>query len=153
MSSECFQPLSCGEVCRILCVDDDPVSQRIVVAALARRGFAVECVCSGEEALTRFASDGRGFDVLVTDHVMPRMNGVELLRRLRQVGFEGRTIVVSAMISGGDVAAYAELGVEVFFQKPIDIAGLRAAVATAALVAPRGQGPSTDHSSAPKNVS
>lgn len=133
--------MSRGDLCRVLCVDDDPVSQRILVAALARTGFAVECVCSGEEALTRFALDARGFDVLVTDHAMPRMNGADLLRTLRRLGFAGEAIVVSTMVPDQDVAAYARLGVEAFFQKPIDLAGLRAAVAAAGC---RGAGaPST----------
>lgn len=121
-------PASGDDPCRVLCVDDDPVTQRILVGALARPGYAVECVCDGQEAIERFASDPRGFDVLVTDHWMPRIDGLGLVRTLRGLGFHGTAVVVSASLMPDDRAAYRHLGVSVLLDKPVDIGVLRGAV-------------------------
>jgi CheY-like chemotaxis protein len=87
---------------RILCVDDDPVSMRILTAILARPGWAVECVCDGQHAIDRFEGDSGEFDVLVTDHYMPRIDGLGLVRRLKAAGFAGRVVIVSAMVTPED---------------------------------------------------
>jgi CheY-like chemotaxis protein len=113
---------------RVFCVDDDPVAQRILTAALMRPGWGVECACSAEDALVRFAGDVRGFDVLVTDHMMPGMDGLELVRRLRDSGFRGAVVVVTAHAKAGLRDGYRALGVQHFLLKPIDLRVLRAAV-------------------------
>jgi CheY-like chemotaxis protein len=121
-----------SDLCRVLCVDDDPVMQRFFVAALVQPGFAVECVCDGREALDRFIADERGFDVLVVDHRMPRLNGYELVDALRRIGFGGPVLIVAAALVPADRSAYRALGVEQFLTKPIPIDALRAAVSEAA---------------------
>ena len=136
-----FPPHPPGDVCRVLCVDDDPVTQRILVAALVRPGFSVECVGDGQDALERFAGDARGFDVLVTDHQMPRVDGLELVRRLRGRGFAGAVIVVSALVTGADGAAYRSLGAAAVLDKPINIVALRRAADAVARVPAAGRTP------------
>jgi CheY-like chemotaxis protein len=120
-----FIPSECR---RIFCVDDDPVTQRIFTVALMRPGWCVECACSGYDAMTRFTSDRRGFDVLVTDHAMPGMSGLELLQRLRERGFDGGAVVVSAHVRPADAAAYRAAGATAVFTKPVDLGALRRAV-------------------------
>lgn len=115
---------------RIFCVDDDPTAQRLLMAALARRGWTVECATDGQDALQRFCQDPAAFDVLVTDHVMPRLDGLNLVRELRAMGFRGAVIVVSARIEADERAAYAALGVTTILPKPFPSAGLLAAVRT-----------------------
>jgi len=110
---------------RILCVDDDPVSRRLLVAALARPGHAVEVVNDGQEALERFAGDPAAFDVLVTDHAMPRMDGLELLGRLRRKGFAGEAVVVTSGASRKVRADYRACGVRTLLLKPVRPAALR----------------------------
>ncbi len=117
---------------RIFCVEDDPVAQRVVIAALARRGWIIECACDGQDALDRYAADARGFDVIVTDHRMPRLDGLTLIRRLRVGGFQGAVVVVSAGLTAGDREAYDALGVAAILLKPIRAPELREAVAIAA---------------------
>ena len=106
--------------------------QRIFVAALAQPGFAIECVCSGQEALDTFTQAERGFDVLVIDHRMPGMSGCELVAALRDCAFGGPVIIISAALARPDRASYRALGVEQFLAKPITLDALRAAVAEAA---------------------
>lgn len=107
-----------------------------MTVALARPGWTVECACSGYDALERFAGDTRGFDVLVTDHSMPGMDGLELVRRLRELGFTGAVVVVSAHINAAAAEGYRALGAGQILHKPVDVRALRAAVEHAPLVPP-----------------
>jgi two-component system, cell cycle sensor histidine kinase and response regulator CckA len=66
----------------ILFVDDEPSVRRIAGVALSRAGHDPMLAASGEEALALLAS-GRSVDLLVTDVVMPGMNGIELAERVR----------------------------------------------------------------------
>lgn len=123
----------------MLCIDDDPVSRLILMAALARPGFAVECVCDGQEALERYLRDAAGFDVLVTDHDMPRLDGLALVRRLRECGFAGGIVVVSGSLTHRRRTDYRGFGVGSLLGKPIDPVELRAGVDAAVSVLPRVQ--------------
>ncbi len=134
MSSSHPFPPPPGDLCRVLCVDDDPVMQRFFVRALMLPGFAVECVCGAREALERFDADARGFDVLVTDHIMPELDGCELVAALNARGFAGIILVVSGAFTPRVLARYQELGVECFLEKPVDIDALRTAVTAAASI-------------------
>ena len=68
---------------RVLLVDDEPLVRMSTADALADEGFEVVEAESGEEALQRIAADAR-FDCVVTDYLMPGINGVELARRLHR---------------------------------------------------------------------
>ena len=130
------------EVYRVFCVDDDPVAQRLAVQALARTGWVVECACHGEEALARFTSDPRGFDLLMTDHLMPHLDGLGLVKALREHGFNGPVIVASGHLDAAVRRAYQALRVQRLIAKPLGVAALRAAtdallLRTAASRAPR----------------
>lgn len=120
----------------VLCVDDDPVSRRVAVLALIRPGWTVEIVNDGREALERLASVPRGFDLIVIDHCMPGMDGLELLRRLRAGGYAGEVIVVTAYDSPRLRQDYVAAGVRQIVLKPVDAPALRRAVAQACAVGP-----------------
>ena len=75
-------------------------------------------VADGEQALAEVRLKPGGFDLLITDHSMPRMNGVELVKRLREVGFRGKILVLSAHLSPENRAAYEALGVNGPLPKP-----------------------------------
>ena len=66
---------------RILVVDDDPLSRRILEQALGSSGYEVESAADGQEALGRACSHRP--DVVVTDWQMPRMDGLTLCRLLK----------------------------------------------------------------------
>lgn len=121
----------------MLCVDDDAVSRLILITALARPGFAIECVCDGQQALERYTRDAGGFDVLVTDHFLPRHDGLALMRRLRECGFGGGFVVVSTTMNARDRAAFRSVGVASLLPKPIEPSALRAAVDVAVSALPR----------------
>ncbi len=80
---------------RILVVDDDEGVREALSEFLRSLGYVVVPVTNGEEALTEF---GMGeFDVVMADLIMPNMDGLELLRRIREIKNEG---VIFLMITG-----------------------------------------------------
>jgi sigma-B regulation protein RsbU (phosphoserine phosphatase) len=109
-----------------LLVDDDPMITALLGAFLADRGYAVEHAADGEEALQRFAA--RSFNLVVTDRSMPRMDGLDLCRRLR--GTPGASYVYLIMLTAaGDedsLVAAMEAGVDDFLAKPMRPAELGA---------------------------
>ena len=67
---------------KILAADDDRIVRRIVAAKLSGLGYDVTQAEDGQEAL-RLLEDGFVPDLLITDSLMPRMNGLELVRSIR----------------------------------------------------------------------
>ncbi len=69
----------------ILIVDDDPIQRRLLEAMARRFGYDAECVESGEAALARLeASDRPPINLLILDLVMPDLDGMGVLARMRQ---------------------------------------------------------------------
>ncbi len=105
---------------RVLLAEDDPVSRRILQAALEGLGHAVTTAVDGQEAWERFEEDP--VDVLITDWLMPRLNGLELTRRIRGHRGDRYTWVVLLTTLSGK-ARYLdgmEAGADDFVSKPID---------------------------------
>jgi CheY-like chemotaxis protein len=68
---------------RLLLAEDDPLVNKHLTQALREAGFSVQPVRDGEEALAAFAR--QPFQIVVADIVMPKVSGVELTRRLREL--------------------------------------------------------------------
>jgi two-component system chemotaxis response regulator CheY len=86
---------------------------------LGREGHTVETAEDGAVALDRLVSDLQAFDLLITDHHMPRMNGLELVRAVRGTAFPGRIIVFSSELNESVHQQYRQLGVDLILPKPI----------------------------------
>ncbi|HEY2013933.1 MAG TPA: response regulator [Bryobacteraceae bacterium] len=80
----------------ILLVDDNRDGLLVRSSLLVEVGFSVEIAPNGEEGLKLFNSST--FDVVVTDYRMPRMNGVELIERIRMVNPNARVILLSGFV-------------------------------------------------------
>ena len=93
----------------ILAVDDEPGIGESLVYAL--------------DALAKVAKEK--FDVVITDHRMPRSGGLELVRKLRQLNYEGRIVVLSAHLSADNIGTYEQLAVDEIVAKPFDFEELR----------------------------
>jgi CheY-like chemotaxis protein len=81
---------------KILLVDDNPDGLLVRRLLLEELGLEVETAPDGEEGLRRF-EDGR-FDVVVTDYRMPRMDGIEMIRRIRAQNAGARIILLSGFV-------------------------------------------------------
>jgi DNA-binding response OmpR family regulator len=109
----------------ILLAEDERSVAFSISFALKPDGHRIEVVMDGEQALAEVRIKPGTFDLLITDHSTPRMNGVELVRQLREAGFRGKTLVLSAHLSLENRAAYETLGVDGLLPKPFDLFQLR----------------------------
>lgn len=109
---------------RVLLVEDDPQVRAFMDEALHFLGFHVLVAVDGAAALARLAEDE--FDVVMTDHRMPEMEGLELVRVLRTRGFAGRVYVVSGVLTARERAAYEALRVDGIAVKPLALSELNA---------------------------
>ena len=113
---------------RVMCAEDDEQVATVLKYALEGAGHVVECVEDGQKALERITADLRFFDVLVTDHQMPRLSGLSLVEKLRDTTFSGKIIVHSSHLSAADASAYHALSVDQIVTKPTALAALLAIV-------------------------
>lgn len=113
----------------VLVIDDVPVNREVVVALLGRLGFDTVEAATGREGLARAQHERPA--LIVTDIVMPDMDGLEVTRRLRQSpGFMDVPIIaVSASHSGTDEKRSLAAGVNAFLPKPLDFDRLLAQIA------------------------
>jgi len=117
------------EAQRILAVEDEPAVAQILAVILGGPMSHVTRAADGWEALIKIAATPQPFDVVITDHRMPRMNGLELVRRLRARKFAGKILVLSAHLSDEDICAYEALHVDMMMSKPFDFEEIQSAVA------------------------
>jgi two-component system cell cycle sensor histidine kinase/response regulator CckA len=80
---------------RILLVEDEDAVRAFALRALTSRGYTVVEADSGESAIEKITGDGKGFDLIISDVVMPEMDGPTLLRELRKRGIETKFVFVS----------------------------------------------------------
>jgi CheY-like chemotaxis protein len=112
---------------RILTVEDEPAVAQMIGLLLGGPTAKIVHACDGWMALMKIGAAKKPFDLIITDHRMPRMNGLELVRRLRAREFRGKIIVLSAHLSPENIRAYEELQVDMMFAKPFDCEELRLA--------------------------
>lgn len=111
---------------RILVVDDQPESIRLLHAVLSPRGYSVDSVSSGAEALERLAAEPAP-DLVLLDVVMPEIDGYEVCRRIRATPATELLPVVMLTASSGEERLRAlEAGADDFLMKPFDQAELLA---------------------------
>ncbi len=109
----------------ILVVDDEAASRSALNAVLSLAGHRGYLASDGEEALGMFERGDVRFDLVITDHLMVRVSGVDLVRRLRERGFLGEIVVVTAYAGRIDEEEYRRLEVAGIMEKPFDLVELR----------------------------
>ena len=119
---------------RVLVVDDDPTSRRLMSHILSREGYDVATAGDGQEALDLMEDDPS--ELLITDRLMPNMDGVELLKAVRHSPTYGHipVIVVTANSDARDQPEAEAAGATAFLTKPVGSAELLATVQRALLL-------------------
>src|SRR5437879_11152861 len=115
---------------RVLVVDDEQSLRKVLAATLQREGYEVQVAADGEEALG--ALDRDGADVVVTDLVMPKMDGLSLLRKVVARHPDVPVIVVTAHGRVDSAVEAMKAGAFDFVTKPFEHAELKAIIAKAA---------------------
>jgi signal transduction histidine kinase len=103
---------------RVLLVEDEPLVAQTSVAVLEHFGHTVTHLLDGAEAWTHLSTKPAQYDVLLLDVNMPRMNGVDLVRRVRGTEFSGRIVVMSGRVDEADLRALKDLRVDYILAKP-----------------------------------
>lgn len=101
---------------RILVVEDTRDMNRLIVKALTKAGYSVDGCFDGEEALDYLA--GAEYDGMVLDVMMPKMDGHQLLARLRAEGSDIPVLFLTARDAVADRVAGLDLGADDYLVKP-----------------------------------
>jgi CheY-like chemotaxis protein len=117
------------EPLQILAVEDEKAVAQLLAVVLGGPTAKVTRAADGWEALIKIAAAPKPYDVVITDHRMPRMSGLELVRRLRKRKFAGKILVLSAHLCDEDIRAYEALNVDMMMSKPFDFEEIQTAVA------------------------
>jgi CheY-like chemotaxis protein/HPt (histidine-containing phosphotransfer) domain-containing protein len=115
---------------RVLVVDDHPVNREVLVRQLDLLGIEADSVNDGVEALEAWAA-GR-YNAVLADIHMPRMDGYELSRRIREAEKDGKRpghtpiVAVTANALKGEEERCIEAGMDAYLVKPVNVERLRA---------------------------
>ncbi len=111
---------------RVLVVDDSTFSRSTVLRTLGKDNYEIEIAKDGQEGFQKVQEFNP--DIVISDLLMPIMDGVELLRSIRSTGDSRPVCIVSADIQQSSRDACLELGASAFINKPFKAEELLAAV-------------------------
>lgn len=119
------------EKTRILLVDDEVVVLEVQAEILRRLGYGVAASKDSLEAFDLFKESPYGFDLVITDEIMPRLRGTELAARIRDIRPDVPVIILTAGLDLVGTQERAEaLRINDVFLKPVDRSGIAAAIET-----------------------
>ncbi|MCK4807363.1 MAG: response regulator [Candidatus Aegiribacteria sp.] len=113
----------------ILIIDDDPMIRDMLVLAFRKKNYDVMDAANGKTALNIFRTED--VDVVITDLIMPDMEGIETIRELRKIKPDAKIIACSgggSISPDGYLKIASTMGAQYTFQKPISIKELSNAV-------------------------
>ncbi|MBZ5598233.1 MAG: response regulator transcription factor [Acidobacteriia bacterium] len=121
---------------RVLIVEDEPrLAENIARSLRESAGFAVDVATDGQEGL--FLAESNVYDAVLLDLMLPKLDGMQLLTRIRQAGHRTPVLVVTARDDKESVVALLNAGADDYLTKPFDLGELLAR--TKALIR-RGKG-------------
>lgn len=109
---------------KILVADDDAVIRKLLSIFLTYFGYDVDCVNDGEEAMISIEKDN--YSLLITDYEMPRINGIELTKKVRNLSPSMPIIGISGLHSSRN--EFLSAGASLFMEKPITLSILKNAL-------------------------
>ena len=123
-----------GRSLNVLVVDDEPVARDVIARYLITDGHRVTTAINGIEALELIKTES--YDLLITDHAMPGMNGIQLAATARQLGVEHPIILVTGFGEGGVDSAELQGDIDIVMRKPVPRRELRRALVSIMGAAP-----------------
>ncbi len=111
---------------KILLVEDEEKLARFVELELKHEGYEVDKAFDGREGLEK--AEGGGYDLLLLDIMLPGLNGLEVLRRLRKAGNSMPVIMLTARDAVMDKVTGLDMGADDYVTKPFSIEELLARI-------------------------
>lgn len=112
----------------ILVVDDDPHMRNACSRVLSKEGWTVHCVESGDEGLEKMKSGTERIDVVLLDHLMPGMSGLDVLANMRALNLNTPVIFITGFVSDETRTELLGMGAAGCLPKPFTPAQLREAI-------------------------
>ncbi|MBB6342087.1 two-component system response regulator QseB [Pseudomonas fluvialis] len=109
---------------RLLLVEDDPALGEGIRAALKPEGYTVDWLLDGLSAV--HAIEQESFDLVILDLGLPRLDGLQVLKRVRSGKHQLPVLVLTARDATGDRIAGLDAGADDYLVKPFDVAELKA---------------------------
>src|SRR4030088_3007975 len=134
---------------RILLVDDEQSIQTLLSYPLRKDGYEVVQATDGRQALARFGETS--FDLVVLDVMMPKLDGLEVCRRLRAKSTVP-IIMLTAKTEEIDKVLGLEMGADDYITKPFSMREFRSRIKAALRRADMARPPATDGDDAPLSV-
>jgi signal transduction histidine kinase/DNA-binding response OmpR family regulator/PAS domain-containing protein len=110
---------------KILIVDDVNTNLYVTRGLLTPYGLSVETAMSGFETIEKIKS-GLVYDIIFMDHFMPKMDGIEATKIIRELGYTKPIVALTANALAGQAEVFLASGFDGFISKPIDIRQLNA---------------------------
>lgn len=109
---------------KVLVVDDNVLNLKVASKLLKEFNFEIDCVDSGYKCLDKF-KEANDYKIIFLDIMMPKMGGVETLRKLKEMGVNIPIIALTADAIQGRESTYLEAGFSAYLAKPIDKIALK----------------------------
>ena len=103
---------------KILVVDDEQVLRDLANEVLSEEGYSVSLASSGQEALEQMKH--KSFDLVIADLKMPGMDGMELLKRIKENDKDVQVILLTSYLSPTTALSSLEAGAFWYLTKPLD---------------------------------
>ncbi len=111
---------------KILIVDDDPDIRTLVIRKLSRSGYVCDEAQDGYEALRKVVEDG--YDLIIADIKMPKLNGIEMLKQLKEMEIDIPVIMLTVLRDPGTLRVAMREGAYDYLFKPIDFEDMEMAI-------------------------
>jgi len=115
---------------KVLVVDDEANLRKVLATMLRRTGYEVTVAADGEQGLAEFQKSGA--DIVITDLVMPKVGGMEILRTVNSSSPDVPVIIITAHGTVDSAVEAIKLGAFDYITKPFDQAEIQAVIAKAA---------------------
>ncbi|MEG0291816.1 MAG: response regulator transcription factor [Anaerovoracaceae bacterium] len=111
---------------RILVIEDEKALNTILTKKLKSEGYSVDSCFDGEEGL--LYALGMEYDVILLDIMLPKLDGVSLLKKIRAKGIEAHVLMLTAKDGIDDKVSALDLGADDYLTKPFELKELMARI-------------------------
>jgi len=105
---------------RVLVVDDVETNLYVARGLMAPYGLSIDTAVNGYDTIDKI-KEGSVYDIIFMDHMMPRMDGIETVKIIRDIGYKHPIVALTANALAGQAEMFFSNGFDDFISKPIDI--------------------------------